>query len=80
MDHLQRELEYLSQQGRVTSIITQNYFTLRCRQIICHLNCLELYRKTLSRGAYGHDPVLSVFEEYPLDSTRSDSTMTLSII
>ena len=38
------------------------------------------YRKTLSRGAYGHDPFWSVFEEYPLDSTRSDSTMTLSII
>ena len=34
------------------------------------------YRKTSSRGAYGH----SVFEEYPLDSTRSDSTMSLSII
>ena len=37
------------------------------------------YRKTSSRGAYGHEPFLSVFEEYPLDSTRSDSTMTLSI-
>ena len=38
------------------------------------------YRKTSSRGAYGHDPFWSVFEEYPLDSTRSDSTMTLFII
>ena len=35
------------------------------------------YHKTSSRGAYGHDPFLSVFEEYPLDSTRSDSTMTI---
>ena len=38
------------------------------------------YRKASSRGAYGHDPFWSVFEEYPLESTRSDSTMTLSII
>ena len=40
----------------------------------------NLYRKTSSRGAYGHDPFCSVFKEYPLDSTRSDSTMTLFII
>ena len=38
------------------------------------------YSKTSFRGAYGHDPFWSVFEEYPLDSTRSDNTMTLSII
>ena len=38
------------------------------------------YRKTSSRGTYGHDPFWNVFEEYPLDSRRSDSTMTLSII
>ena len=30
------------------------------------------YRKTSSRGAYGHDPFWTVFEEYPLDSTISD--------
>ena len=38
-----------------------------------------MYRKTSSRGAYGHDPFWSVVEEYPLDSTRSDSTMTYYI-
>ena len=38
------------------------------------------YRKTSSRGAYGHDPFWSVFKEYPLDSKRSNSTMILSII
>ena len=27
------------------------------------------YRKASSRGAYGHDPFLSVFEEHRLDST-----------
>ena len=31
----------------------------------------SLYRKTSSRGAYGHDRFWSVFEETPLDSTRS---------
>ena len=41
---------------------------------------LSKYHKTSSRGAYGHDPVWSVFEEYPLDSTRSDSAMTLAMI
>ena len=30
-----------------------------------------------SRGAYGHDPFWSVFEEYLLDSTRSDSTIDI---
>ena len=44
------------------------------------VHMLTAYRKTSSRGAYGHDPFWSVFEEYPLDSTRSDSTMTISII
>ena len=37
------------------------------------------YRKTSSRGAYGHDPFWSVFEEYPLDSTRSDSDIIYNI-
>ena len=30
------------------------------------------YRKALSRGAYGHDPFWSVFEEHRLDSTTTD--------
>ena len=45
--------------------------------IICHLlniGTMLTYRKASSRGAYGHDPFWSVFEEYPLESTRSDST------
>ena len=60
----------------------------------CKANCIRakpvwkcatvprpLPRKTLclSRGAYGHNPFWSVFEEHPLDSTRSGRTMTLSI-
>ena len=43
-----------------------------------NVHVIHLYSKASSRGAYGHDPFLSVFEEYPLDSTRSDITMTLS--
>ena len=45
------------------------------RWSILHLT--STYRKTPSRGAYGHDPLWSVFEECPLDSTRSDNTMTI---
>ena len=32
------------------------------------------YRKASSRGAYGHDPFLSVFEEHRLDSTTDITT------
>ena len=35
------------------------------------------YRKASSRGAYGHDPFLSVFEEHRLDSTLTDITTAL---
>ena len=45
----------------------------------CIPDWIYMYHKTSSRGAYWHDPFWSVFEEYPLDSTRSDTTMTLSI-
>ena len=38
------------------------------------------YRKASSRGAYGHDPFLSVFEEHRLDSTTTDITMALFIL
>ena len=38
------------------------------------------YRKASSRGAYGHDPFWSIFEEYPLDSTTTDITMALFIL
>ena len=38
-----------------------------------------LYHKASSRGAYGHDPSLSVFEEHRLDSTTTDITTALFI-
>ena len=38
------------------------------------------YRKASSRGAYGHDPFWSVFEEHRLDSTTTDITMALFIL
>ena len=48
--------------------------------IMLHMCFHKTYRKTSFRGAYGHDPFWSVSEEYPLDSTRSNSTITVSII
>ena len=39
-----------------------------------------MYRKASSRGAYGHDPFLSVFEEHRLDSTTTDITTALFIL
>ena len=47
------------------------------------LTCVEVlwyYRKASSRGAYGHDPFLSVFEEHRLDSTTTDISTALFIL
>ena len=41
---------------------------------------LSAYRKASSRGAYGHDPFWSVFEEHRLDSTTTNITTALFII
>ena len=38
------------------------------------------YRKASSRGAYGHGPFWSAFEEHRLDSTTTDITMALFIL
>ena len=38
------------------------------------------FRKASSRGAYGHDPFLSVFEEHRLDSTTTDIKTALFIL
>ena len=63
--------------GLVTAIVRPiflvgNYF-LRIPQF--------LYCKASSRGAYGHDPFGSVFEEHRLDSTTTDiTTATIYII
>ena len=54
--------------------------TVRHAHGILSLTHFPAHGKTSSRGAYVHDPFWSVFKEYPLDFTRSDSTMTLSII
>ena len=40
----------------------------------------SVYRKASSRGAYGHDPFWSVFEEQRLDSTTTDITTALFIL
>ena len=40
------------------------------------IRCTTQYRK----GAYGHDPFLSVFEEHRLDSTTTDITTALFIL
>ena len=40
----------------------------------------HMYHKASSRGAYGHDPFWSVFEEHWLDSTTTDITMALFIL
>ena len=38
------------------------------------------YRKASSRGAYGHDPFWSIFEEHRPDSTATDITTALFIL
>ena len=38
------------------------------------------YRKASSRGAYGHDPLWSVFEKHRLDSTTTDITTALFVL
>ena len=40
----------------------------------------NVYRKASSRGAYGHDPLWSVFAEHRLDSTTTDITMALFML
>ena len=40
----------------------------------------SVYRKASSRGAHGHDPFWSVFEEQRLDSTTTDITTALFIL
>ena len=47
---------------------------------LSYIHVFESYTVKPRPEAHGHDPFLGVFEEYPLDSTRSDSTVTLSII
>ena len=71
----QMRIELIMEKSGRIELVWEN-FVLKCLK--CCSNSIVflavMYRKTSSRGAYGHDPFWSVFEEYPLDSTRSDST------
>ena len=40
----------------------------------------KIHCKASSRGAYGHDPFGSVFEEHRLDSTTTDITTALFVL